>query len=525
MTPSRHRKSLAIEVDRRDTGETRLIALTQRLVDGTISVAARSGDDLTGGSRLHLLVVDAEESVRNACCQIAVNLGFVTGAAGNIDAALAILKGRHVDLVLLDQNLASTDLMSLFEEVQTHCPKASVIVMTAFATVESAVDSMREGALDYLSKPFGLDELVTSLERAANRIRGNTETLRLRERFTVLDGTGKEALSRSPEMENLYGMLSKVVQTKHPVLILGENGTGKEMVARLIHFNGPNKQLSFVPVDCDSLTPELLERELFGCVKGAFTGASRSGPLSAREGLLTKADAGTVFLDQIDRFPVDLQAKLRRALQQKKLYPVGGSHTVPMTARVLVATDQDLLQMVNQGKFRRDLYQSLTLVSLRIPPLRDRKNEIPMLVLCFLRRERLASGIAYSFSDDALLELTTYEWPGNVRELESAIQRACALSSGPVLQMSDLPTQLRESAQLRRSVGLGLVRSKAVLIEADTEAEATSIVSLAEIERRAILGTIHKLNGDKLLAAKLLKIGKTTLYRKLKEYGVDVQGG
>jgi two-component system response regulator HydG len=340
----------------------------------------------------------------------------------------------------------------------------------------------------------------------------------LRDKLRNPRGAG-HLIGRSPEMEKLYRILSKVAHTTHPVLIVGESGTGKELVARSIHFNGPNSTKPFIPVDCGSLVPELIESELFGYVKGAFTAASRAAATHSRDGLLTAADGGTVFLDEIGELPLDLQAKLLRALQEKVVYPVGGTHSVPISARVLAATNRNLAAMVEAGRFRKDLYFRLNVVNLRIPPLRDRKEDIPALVQHFLERAQRENGKQYTISADALRAMMGYDWPGNVRELESAIERACALSSGPIVHMGDLPTQLHDFVMHGRTSRVESVDPEQM--DGDGELPARSIVSIAEMEKQAILGTIRELKGDKLMAAKLLGIGKTTLYRKLKEYGVS----
>jgi two-component system response regulator HydG len=367
---------------------------------------------------------------------------------------------------------------------------------------------MRVGAVDYLTKPFALADLVQVLDRAKERRQINLEARLLREKLKSSQGLGN-MIGRSPEMEKLYRIVGKVAQSTHPVLILGESGTGKEVVARAIHSNGPSANKAFIPVDCGSLVPTLIESELFGYVKGAFTGAVRG-----KEGLLTMADGGTVFLDEIGELPLDLQAKLLRALQEKEVRPVGSTQTVPLKARILAATNRDLAHMVEQGRFRKDLYFRLNVVNLRIPPLRDRRSDIPALAAHFLDRMQRESGVQYTLSDDSLRLLTTYDWPGNVRELENCIERACALSSGPVLHMGDLPTQLQDHH--RQSQAPSIQAADAMPVQ-----EGPGIQTIAEMEKQAILTTIHKLNGDKLLAAKLLGIGKTTLYRKLKEYGIS----
>jgi two-component system response regulator HydG len=281
------------------------------------------------------------------------------------------------------------------------------------------------------------------------------------------------------------------------VLILGESGTGKEMVARSIHFSGPFRDKPFIPVDCGSLVPTLIESELFGYVKGAFTGANQS-----KEGLLAIAEGGTVFLDEVGELPVDLQAKLLRAIQEKEIRPVGSTKRVPINVRILAATNRDLEQAVAQGTFRRDLYFRLNVLSLRIPPLRERRQDIPLLAAHFLERQSRTSGQERVLSDDALKVMLAYDWPGNVRELENCLERACAFTTGPIVHVNDLPTAIHSAPDGMPSGG-------------DV---STRIIPLSELEKQTIMSAIAQLNGDKLMAARLLGIGKTTLYRKLKEY-------
>jgi DNA-binding NtrC family response regulator len=478
---------------------------------------------------LQVLVVDDDSQLREACSEVAATMGCVVSQAANVPAAQAILKFQKVDLMLLDLRLPGGSGLALLEQVKMMYPDTVVVVMTAFATVSSAVEAMRIGAGDYLTKPFAVQDLKAVIERAGQRVNFHVESRRLRERLRTAKGMG-EMVGQSPEMEKLYRILSKVAFSTHPVLILGESGTGKEMVARAIHKNGPNAARPFVPVDCGSLVSTLIESELFGHVKGAFTGAHR-----AKEGLLVAAQGGTVFLDEIGELPLELQAKLLRALQEKEVRPVGSTQAVPISARVLAATNRDLAGMVERGQFRKDLYFRLNVVNLRIPPLRDRREDIHALALHCLERLERESGVVRRFSEDALRVMLEYDWPGNVRELENVIERACALSSGPVLHMGDLTTQLQDFRMHRVVVNQQNSEAEAALKEGALdgllagglrEGRRGGIVSIAEMERDAILGTIRQLKGDKLMAAKLLGIGKTTLYRKLKEYGIaDVEEG
>jgi len=327
-----------------------------------------------------------------------------------------------------------------------------------------------------------------------------SENRMLREQVKSKQGFGS-IVGRAPEMEKLYRIIAKAAHSTHPVLILGESGTGKEMVARAIHFSGPLREKPFIPVDCGSLVPTLIESELFGYVKGAFTGA-----MHAKEGLLAIGEGGTVFLDEVGELPTDLQAKLLRAIQEREIRPVGSTKSIPINVRILAATNRDLEQAVTQGAFRRDLYFRLNVLSLRIPSLRERRQDIPLLASHFLERSSRGAVQERTLSDEALKAMIAYDWPGNVRELENCLERACAFTTGPMIHAGDLPPAI----------------SKISLAAAEEPAGSSKILPMSELERVTILNAIAQLNGDKLLAARLLGIGKTTLYRKLKEYGSQV---
>jgi DNA-binding NtrC family response regulator len=456
---------------------------------------------------LHLLVVDADPAIRSACAEIAASLGYAVESTGDLGQARSLLRGHAADILLVNLPHGNHHGLELIAEVKALHPQTSVIAMTASGSVNAAVEAMRCGASDYLTKPFAMDELSTVLDRAASSHTTDSTTRQLRERMRLSEGLGS-MIGRSTEMEKLYRILSKVAQSSHPVLILGESGTGKELVARTIHAYGPNAAKPFLPVDCGSLVPTLIESELFGYVKGAFTGANRS-----KDGLLVAAEGGTVFLDEIGELSLDLQAKLLRALQEREVRPVGATHRVPIRARIVAATNRDLAAMVEKGSFRKDLFYRLNVVNLRLPALRDRREDIPLLAAHFLDRLSREHGAVFTLSDEALRIMMRYDWPGNVRELEHAVERATALSSGPILHLGDLPTQLQQQ-------GLEAQRAAAHAGETEAEPSAAGVTTLADLERQAILGAIRTLHGDKLQAAKLLGIGKTTLYRKLKEYGI-----
>jgi two-component system response regulator HydG len=397
--------------------------------------------------------------------------------------------------------------LELVSEIRTLCPQVAIIGMTTSATLNSIIDAMRLGASDYLVKPFAVDELSAVLERVAATF-SSFGARTLREGLHPTSGFGS-MIGHSVAMEKLYRILSKVAESTHPVLILGESGTGKELVARTIHNSGPNSEKPFLPVDCGSLVPTLIESELFGHIKGAFTGANRS-----KDGLLVSAETGTVFLDEIGELPLDLQAKLLRALQEKEVRPVGANHTVPIKARILAATNRDLAAMVENGTFRKDPFYRLSVVNLRLPALRTRREDILPLTAHFLERISRQSGKKFMLSDDALCTMMQHEWPGNVRELENAVEHGCAFSTCGVVALGDLPTQLNQE-------GLAALRATVALGKAEEPSATVQVKSIAELERQAILDAIRILDGDKLKAAKLLGIGKTTLYRKLKVYGIS----
>src|SRR2546423_4587365 len=311
---------------------------------------------------LNLLIIDDERSIREACREVALSLGFTTFVAESAEHAFRLLEGQTFHAVLLDLRLPGASGLEALRRIKERRPESIVIVVTGYGTVQSAVQAMKHGAYDYVTKPFSLDELKLLLERVSSHLKLKSENRILREKVKSKQGFGG-IVGRAPEMEKLYRIISKAAHSTHPVLILGESGTGKEMVARSIHFSGPYRDKPFIPVDCGSLVPTLIERELFGYVKGAFTGAMQS-----KAGLLAIAEGGTVFLDEVGELPVDLQAKMLRALQEKEIRPVGSTKTSPINIRILAATNRGLENAVAHGSFRRDLYFRLNVLSLRLPP-------------------------------------------------------------------------------------------------------------------------------------------------------------
>jgi len=457
------------------------------------------GYEVAGSNLLTVMLLEEDRAVRESARDTVGALGFKPVVAENSEQTFKLLETQPIDIVLFDlrtPGLGGLDALRVIRRVR---PDAIVVVTTGYPSVSSAVQAMRMGAFDYISKPYTTEELRLVLERAVDELRNAMERRAVREKLRSKAGFGS-IVGRSQEMEKLYRIISKAATSTHPVLILGESGTGKELVARSIHSAGPAHDKPFIPVDCGALVPSLIESELFGYVKGAFTGAIR-----AKEGLLAVADGGTLFLDEVAELQVDLQAKLLRAIQEKEIRPIGSTRRIPINVRILAATNRDLEQGVAEGTFRRDLYYRLNVLTLRIPALRDRKSDIPLLTEYFLERLARVTGVRRSLSDDAMRAMLAYDWPGNVRELENCLERTATLSSGPLLHGADLPSALQNAGQPAPR-------------DSDSLPE---IVPLAQLERDAILAAIQRLNGDKLQAARMLGIGKTTLYRKLKEYALE----
>ena len=442
---------------------------------------------------LSLLIVDDEVVTRSLCNDVAVEAGLHVYASSTTEQALDILDQYPIDIVVTDLKIPQLGGLELIKRIRAGNPQVSVIVLTQYGTIETAIEATRLGAVDYVTKPFHVEELRSKLERLVHSIELDQENRLLREQLRSRPGFGG-LIGVSPRMQRVYKLIEKVAQHSYPVLILGESGTGKELVSRSIHFSGPRSNKPFSPVDCSALVPTLIESELFGYVKGAFTGAQHS-----KQGLFEAAGEGTLFLDEIGDLPVDLQAKLLRALQEHEVKPVGSNDRVGIRARVIAATNRDLEASIRTGSFRQDLYFRLNVVQIKLPALRDRRVDIPLLVNAFLEKFSDPARPIHTISEEAMRRIMAYDWPGNIRELENAIERAVALGSGPILHVGDLPSNLQYTSTEKLP-------------------EGDEMVPLEALERRAIFRALRETAGDKLAAARLLGIGKTTLYRKLKQY-------
>jgi two-component system response regulator HydG len=421
---------------------------------------------------------------------------MTAAVASSVEEALRHLETHAVDIIVTDLILPPSSGLDLLKQVHEMYPQVAVLVLTQYGTIDSAVAATRMGAVDYVTKPFHIEDLRARLERVARDMDLDRENRLLREQLRSKPGFGG-MIGVSAKMQRVYKMIEKVSQHEYPVLILGESGTGKELVAKSIHYSGIRKERPFAPVDCSSLVPTLIESELFGYVKGAFTGAMQS-----KQGLLEAAQGGTLFLDEIGDMPVDLQAKLLRALQEREVKPVGSTERRHINIRIIAATNRDLESAIRTGAFRQDLYFRLNVVQIKLPPLRERKSDIQLMVISFLEKFSDPHGPPRTISDDAMRRLIAYDWPGNVRELENAIERAVAMGSGPILHVGDLPSNLHYPSSERVP-------------------DKDELLPMEELERRAILRTLRETGGDKLAAARMLGIGKTTLYRKLKQYQME----
>jgi two-component system, NtrC family, response regulator AtoC len=460
---------------------------------------------MTQDLRVRLLIVDDEQTIRRLCMTVGESLGFSCLEAESGDAALAVLDARPVHMVLTDLVMPSMSGLEFLEQAKRNHPRIEVAVMTGHGSVESAVQAMKLGAYDYISKPFApLDELRLFLRRMADKVRLEEENLFLRARSeteTAVHGI----IGNSPGIQNVLRMISRLKDTRTPVLISGESGTGKELVARALHFRGSLAERPFVAVDCGSLVPTLIESELFGYEKGAFTGALRS-----KQGLLQSADTGTIFLDEVGELPLEMQAKILRFLQEKEVRPVGSNQKVKVDVRIMAATNRDLESDYQQGTFRKDLFFRLNVVTITLPPLRERRSDIPTLAHWFL--ERLAPGRGVQISGETMKALLAYDWPGNVRELENCLERAVALTDRRMLDRDDLPATIVR-AQIQ----------SVAPVHALTEVFSPSSTDLEDIERATIARVFSQVNGDKARAGKMLGISRATLYRKLKRYNIGAR--
>ena len=445
----------------------------------------------------HLLVVDDDRVTVDLLKEVLAKEGYEVSTALSGEEAIAQGTDHFFDMIITDVRMGDRDGMEVLRSFKKSAPDTTVIMITAFGSIETAIEAIREGAYDYISKPFKLDEIKFTVRRALEQRRLIQENRHYRQE--LLDKYQfKNVIGRTPQMFQVYKTIAKVADSKSTVLLCGERGTGKELIARSIHYNSQRSSRAFIPVDCASLVETLIESELFGHVRGAFTGAS-----SAKKGLFEEAEGGTLFLDEVGNLNLSIQSKLLRFLQEHEIKRVGGTDSIKVDVRIIAATNQPLEPLVKAGKFREDLFDRLNVVTITLPPLRERKEDIPFLANHFLQKfsEESHKNISH-ISPEALEILTRYSWPGNVRELEHTIERAVIFSVHPIILPEDLPGKVSEE----------IGGPEALLPEKP--------ISLRELEKRYVLKVLQETGGNKKKASEILGIDRVTLYRILEKEGL-----
>jgi DNA-binding NtrC family response regulator len=443
-----------------------------------------------------ILIVDDEEQMRELLTKVLEKNGYQVTAAGDGTQALALLEKEPVDLVVTDVRMPGLGGMEALKAIKELNPDIVVIIMTAFGSIDQAVQAVKEGAYDYINKPFKIDEMLLTIRKALDerRLRHEVSVLRheLRTRYHFENLIGK-----SRAMQEVFSLIEQVAGSRSTVMIYGKSGTGKELVAKAVHYNSQRASKPFVAVNCAAIPSELLESELFGHEKGSFTGA-----IATKVGKFEMATGGSLFLDEVGSMRLDLQAKILRALQEREIERVGGTRTIKIDVRVIAATNRDLKKAVEEGTFREDLYYRLNVVPITLPDLKDRQEDIPLLANHFVQKfTQESNSTIREISREAMGILLSYPWPGNVRELENVIERAVTLGRGPAIQPGDLPPHL--------AGGAGPVE-KALAQEA----------TLEDLERDYIRAVLRRTKGHQIRAAAILGIDRRTLYRKIRRYGI-----
>jgi len=453
-----------------------------------------------------ILVVDDDPGHLSMLTTVLSGWDYRVEGVSSGQKALAAIREKPRDLVLTDVRMAGMDGIEVLRAVKEYNPAMPVLIMTAYSSVETAITALKSGAYDYLIKPLDLDVLRLTMDRALDHLRLRTENRALRERLA--EGfQSEEIIGQSPAMKELLDMAAMAAPTEATVLVTGESGTGKELVARAIHANSPRKNGPLITVNCAALTETLLESELFGHEKGAFTGADRR-----REGRFMAADKGTIFLDEIGEISPATQAKLLRVIQEREIERVGGDRPIGVDVRILAATNRDLKAEVEAGRFREDLYYRLNVLVLSVPPLRERREDIALLAAHFLDRFAAKNRKPVKgFSPGAMEALLHHPWPGNVRELENAVERGVILAVGDYLTERELPPGVAASVPDMHQGGGRIAHDPADLAGQPLE----------DIEQRAILATLKETGGNKSEAARVLGITRATLHKKLKKYGEE----
>lgn len=449
--------------------------------------------------RAKILLVEDEDLSRDSLTRLLKMATFSVKGAASGKIALSLLAHEEFDIIITDLFLPDSNGIDILKQAKKFSPYTEVILITSHASAETAVKAMKEGAFDYITKPLNFDELSILISKALEKRHLLTENVYLKKQLNSKFGFAN-IIGNSPPMQKLFSRMKRIAGTDSTVLVLGESGTGKELVAKAIHYNSHRKDKPFVPVNCSAIPEALLESELFGHVKGSFTGAIRD-----KAGKFESASTGTIFLDEIGTMPLHLQTKLLRVLQEQEVERIGSSRTIQLDVRVISATNLNLEEEVKKGTFREDLFYRLNVIPIVLPPLRERKEDILPLVKHFVEKNCAdMKRPTMTISNDAMEMLETYRWPGNVRELENMVERIVTLTEGDRIQVNDIPSHIREEVQTKvTEQGIDLVRT------------------VNEIEKKMICDALSLCNGVKAKAAAMLKINRTTLVEKMRRLRID----
>jgi two-component system response regulator AtoC len=456
--------------------------------------------------KLKVLVIDDEESIRHMLTLLLRKEGYEVRAVGDGQEGLKELLVGGFDLVLCDVRMPTLDGMGLLDELTRRGINTTVIIMSAFGNREVALEAIRRGAYDYIDKPFKKEEVLLTLLKAEERLQLRRENEQLRAEVTGQTGEFEGMIGRTPAMQEVFRLVERVAAFRSTVLISGESGTGKELVARAIHARSERRSQAFVAINCGAVPESLIESELFGHRRGAFTDAHQD-----KRGLFEEAHRGTLFLDEIAELPLTLQVKLLRVLQEGEIRRVGDTKTTPVDVRIIAASLHDLGERVQQGLFREDLYFRLNVIHIKLPPLRQRREDLPALIQHFIQHQNKRLGTQLrGVSEAAMQMMLQYSWPGNIRELQNCIERGMVLSAGPLIDIDSLPDRVRESNDEIKQ----LLRTDELSIKKMTEA----------VERILIRRALEKTEGNRTSAAKLLELSHRALLYKIKEYGLEQVG-
>ncbi|MDQ3817572.1 MAG: sigma-54 dependent transcriptional regulator [Acidobacteriota bacterium] len=460
--------------------------------------------------KIKILFVEDDERLKAVLLEAATVSGYDAEGVGTAEDAMARLQQDSFDIIVTDMTLPGMSGLDLLQHLPRLSPGIIAVVMTAYGTVEVAVEAMKRGATDFLTKPFELNTLLGAISVAVERVA----------KRTLVSGKGKdtEIIAESAPMKKVFEQVAAIAPFNTTVLITGETGTGKEIVARAIHHLSPRRSRPLIPLNCAAVPEQLLEDELFGHVKGAFTGAQ-----NAREGRFEQANGGTLFLDEIGDMSLPLQAKLLRVLQEREFEKLGSSRTIKVDVRVIAATSADIVRRIDEGSFRPDLFYRLNVVHIQLPPLRERRDDIQLLAEHLLARFCQSAGLpTKTISDEARAALLSYRWPGNVRQLQNAMERAAAITgAAPVIQLSSLPEEVRGGAESGVTPALGPDTSSTPTAIPDQGLNFDAVVT--KVERELLLQSLDKAGGNKMRAAKLLNMKRTTFVEKLKRLQIETK--